>query len=205
MSNTMLPTRYEVKFEVEASNLGKLTGKRHQYWSSVLGQYVFDRAYGTDPTLGKCSSGDEGFSNYQADSGLPFMVLCDKSFQSNGRLPLSVAPVPIWSNQFTDNTPDTAAQEIYEILPECITFAHELFHLVLGNDLSVPSMGEEYSFPQIMGIQPRADGQAPMTTEGNLANPETYALVAYVHIASSRWREITDHFIQCCFPIHYDG
>lgn len=62
----------------------------------------------------------------------------------------------------------SGSQEIKELLPTSVNLFHEVFHLVLGNDVTYPTVGEIYVVSDMLSTQ----------FDESLVNPETFATVA---------------------------
>jgi hypothetical protein len=58
------------------------------------------------------------------------------------------------------------------VLPTAVTLFHELFHLVLGNEITYPESGNEEN---------RVDRLLEMSLNNALRNPESYAVVAVAY------------------------
>lgn len=103
-------------------------------------------------------------------------VLCDSSF--SGRRLRAVSPECVDANTFTGNKAPVTATAIPKVSPEADTFFHELFHLVLGKQKTVPTNGEEYVPAKLLGKVVRPSSESLMTLNEALANPQTYTYVA---------------------------
>jgi hypothetical protein len=89
----------------------------------------------------------------------------------------SVAADPVPKADVPEGTANSNFQQLSALLPSATTFLHEMFHLVLGNDVSYPAVGEVYylftgrGVPQVVGLN----------YEYAVANPESYALAAIAY------------------------
>ncbi|KAI0384727.1 hypothetical protein F5Y04DRAFT_293050 [Hypomontagnella monticulosa] len=138
----------------------------YPYWSSVLNTYVFDVAHGPSATDGYCTApGNKGATNHEGMFSV--VTICPQSFTGVGIR--SVTATPIAKSQIKRGTPPAGAQPLGAVLPEATTLFHELFHLVLGFQTTLPDDGiEEYGTSEMLQII-RVDAAQ---------NPETYIAVA---------------------------
>ncbi|KAI2632599.1 hypothetical protein GGS26DRAFT_82786 [Hypomontagnella submonticulosa] len=141
----------------------------YPYWSPVLNTYVFDVAYGPLATDGYCRDpGNKGATNHEGMFSV--VTICPQSFTGVGIR--SIAANPIQKSQIRRGNPPAGAQPLGNVLPEATTLFHELFHLVLGFQATLPEDGiEEYGTSEMLQIV-RVDAAQ---------NPETYAAVAVAY------------------------
>ena len=88
-----------------------------------------------------------------------------------------MAATPVPRASVPTGTENKNFQQLSALTPTAITLLHEMFHLVLGNDVSYPAVGEVYylftgrGVPQVVGLN----------YEYAVANPESYALAAVAY------------------------
>ncbi|PFH55128.1 hypothetical protein XA68_10647 [Ophiocordyceps unilateralis] len=144
------------------------------YWSEVHKEYIFDDNYGShSPEDGYCSrkAHQAATQHYLSPSTI---TLCPSAFGTPTRAPVNhritrlrhEAPRPISANRRA-----TRKQELKSVMPTAVTLFHELFHLVLGNEKTYPSIGETYAVSQMLDLN----------YEDAVSNPETYAAVAVAY------------------------
>lgn len=93
----------------------------------------------------------------------------------------SVSPNPILSSAIKSAT--KLNQDLSAVTPTAVTMFHELFHLILGNDVTYPDIGEIYGVltagnkAQIVGLD----------LDTALTNPESFALAAVAYDYTLNW------------------
>lgn len=95
------------------------------------------------------------------------MTLCPKTFKYRGLHSGSFTPrsrADIVDGKIPDDAPVLDGNN----LPSSATMFHELLHAVLGNDVTYPTLGEEY----------RLKGMLTLGFQESLKNPETFTRVA---------------------------
>ena len=103
---------------------------RVPYWSDDLSQYVFDISYRKGKTFCTDSGGNLGVTQ---DQTIPSTVtLCPRSFKSKVKLAK------------LGNTAPKARMALANVLPQSMTFYHELYHVAIGNQ-QTPDLSCEFS------------------------------------------------------------
>ncbi|KAJ6782791.1 hypothetical protein PWT90_04148 [Aphanocladium album] len=153
--------------------------KAFPYYSSVHKGYLYDMTHG-GPTKGYCDETTEqaGTSHRLSTTTL---TLCPRAFGASQNIKgrkvtyrgLHSAEISPWKRKdiVKGNIPSTAPALSNEIVPTAATLFHELFHVVLGNEITFPSQGECYGLDAMLALG---------FDEAKL-NPETFALVAVAY------------------------
>ncbi|GAB1197983.1 hypothetical protein APSETT444_007289 [Aspergillus pseudonomiae] len=147
------------------------------YWCGGLNAYMFDKSFGSDSTLGPCSSGEKilGYTVWESKEDIGAVVLCNEAFVG-GRL-RSVTVDPFGDSVFAKgNKPPQKKTTIKMVSPMATTFYHELFHLLFAT-LMDPENGEEYQFKRMTGKAERVGTKGTQETfskEQAIMNPHSY-------------------------------
>jgi hypothetical protein len=150
--------------------------EQYPYWSVDAAVYTFDKKYGDSPTDGVFAA-DAGIAFTIVDSEKGIVNLGPKAMEG-GRLH-SVTVTAASNDLFEDHTPPSdAITAISDVVPQATALFHELFHLVWGDDLMYPSIGEEYHFQRMTGYESRRSGQKQFTKKYAMQNPQNYVYAA---------------------------
>lgn len=95
----------------------------------------------------------------------------------------SVAPNPILRANI--KTAPAKAQTLSDVTPTATTLFHELFHLVLGNELTTPPPGEVYGLLESEGGNPNKI--VGLDFDNASENPESFALAAVAYDYTLNW------------------
>lgn len=153
---------------------------QYPYWSDSIQSYTFDKKWGDSPTVGVFDSGSSAIAFTLMDTDKALINLGPKALQG-GRLH-AVDVTAVANSLFEDHTPPTGSTitSIAEVAPQATAIFHELFHLVWGDSLMYPSVGEEYQFQRMTGYESRGSGKKAFTKRYAMRNPQSYAYAAYV-------------------------
>lgn len=135
-----------------------------------MGVYLFDDVYKASRAIGFCSD-SQRFAATQHMTPNSTITLCPSSFGTENKILSSndikkirsKPPAPVKRAQLSGSGDDLRAYA-----PTSATLLHELFHLVLGNGATFPSLGEIYLLRDIL----------PADFQTASVNPETFTLVA---------------------------
>ncbi|KAI1076805.1 hypothetical protein F5B20DRAFT_554661 [Whalleya microplaca] len=183
---------YLTKQLTESTEAERPLNQIYPYWSYMHREYFFDRFYASGANGGFCSLRRMGsLAATQHKTATSTITLCPMSFGATNNFEgatiirrRDVAPNPIARDLVTSNQVPNGAQTLKEVLPTSITLFHELFHLVLGNDVTMSAVGEVYEifdnrpgFEQIIGLE----------YANAVDNPESYALAAAAYDYTVNW------------------
>ncbi|KAH7303622.1 hypothetical protein B0I35DRAFT_484990 [Stachybotrys elegans] len=141
------------------------------YWVKQQGVYIFDQYYGKDK--GYCTSTGSGAAT-QHVTPASTITLCPTSLGTTNGALSNKRVVKLRSPGLTPKRRDATQvgdQQLNKLYPTSITLFHELFHLVLGNEETVPDGGEVYDLDEMLKLDWDKASQ----------NPETYANVAVAY------------------------
>ncbi|OGM47330.1 hypothetical protein ABOM_003830 [Aspergillus bombycis] len=180
------------------------------YWCDGLKAYMFDKAFGNDPTQGPCSSGEKilGYTVWESKVGIGAVVLCNEAFVG-GRL-RSVKVDPFDDSVFAKgNKPPLKKTAIKTVSPMATTFYHELFHLLFATAMD-PENGEEYQFKRMTGKEARVGTKGTQETfskEQAIQNPHSYVYtsIAYDYTQNEKYtgKDSNDSGKDKTYPIEF--
>ncbi|KAH6647434.1 hypothetical protein BKA67DRAFT_694491 [Truncatella angustata] len=153
----------------------------YPYWSDPLVQYWFGKKYGDSPTDGPCTTDGLYATTWTPATGPSYMSLCQASWTDPKELTVVDSYTIADVSKILDGSAFETAGWIWDVMPTSGTIFHELFHLVLGKEDSVPSglNGQEvYGFPEVAGQVPFNDAGDYMDASLAIDNPETYTYAA---------------------------
>lgn len=174
-----------------------------KYWSFPHLAYMWDQRYGSG-RAGYCSKvGNNAATQHMLNPSS--ITLCPISFGSastaytSGNLQTShyvqrraVTPVPrTRADIVAERVSRNSDQSLTDVMPpgSAATLFHELFHLVLGNDVTDPTGGEIYGLFSPGGLVGLDYQQA-------VANPESYTAVAVAYDYTLSWDTGSDAKIE---------